>query len=255
MFFLFFTKAYAQYTLMEPLPGLGGGKVADYVPVVVKLGVALAAILAVVVIVIAGFMYITSGGDPGKNEKAKGFLLNAIIGLLIAVGYWLILQAINPAILGGDVGLDTAPQGQVDFTLPGGGTTGQVGGGGGQGPTVQCTSNADCPSGVCAGGVCVPIERPVDLESEPNLNTVDYGSNQQEAFTYDAQADSSNWDWLGSQNFPMVSPGDTSGETQDFILNFTNLDGTASWNCESAKDALGNDVINCENSTGGGGGA
>ncbi len=133
--FLFFSKAYAEgYTLLEPLPGLGGPQtVASYVPVVIRLGIVLAALLAVVVIIIAGFMYITSAGNTGKLEKAKTLVFDAIIGLLIAVGYWLILQAINPAILGGDIGLDSFPDGQV-VDVPDSGPTHGVGGPGGEGP-------------------------------------------------------------------------------------------------------------------------
>ena len=133
--FLFFSEAQAQYNLMQPIKGLGTGQtVSSYVPTIIMLGIALAALLAVVVIVVAGFMYITAAGNPGNVEKAKSYLLNAIIGLLIAIGYWLILQAINPDILKGELGaLESAPAGQATAT-GGGGATEPVGGGGGANP-------------------------------------------------------------------------------------------------------------------------
>ncbi len=41
-------------------------------------------VVAVIMIVYAGFLYITSGGDSGKITKAKNALIYAIIGLFIA---------------------------------------------------------------------------------------------------------------------------------------------------------------------------
>lgn len=40
-------------------------------------------IVAVIVIIIGGIMYITSAGDPGKTKKAKDTILYAAIGLII----------------------------------------------------------------------------------------------------------------------------------------------------------------------------
>ena len=45
----------------------------------------LAAILAVFVIIYAGFEFITSQGDPEKAKKARGTIINALIGLVISV--------------------------------------------------------------------------------------------------------------------------------------------------------------------------
>ena len=42
-------------------------------------------IIAVVVLIIAGIMYMTSAGDPGKAAKAKNAVLYAIIGLIVAI--------------------------------------------------------------------------------------------------------------------------------------------------------------------------
>jgi len=42
-----------------------------------------AGIVAVIVIIIAGYMYTTSQGDSGAIEKAKNAILYAVIGLVI----------------------------------------------------------------------------------------------------------------------------------------------------------------------------
>ncbi len=58
------------------------------------------AALAVVVIVVAGIIYITSGGDEGKTESAKRWILYAIIGLVIALLGWVIINIVSNAIAG-----------------------------------------------------------------------------------------------------------------------------------------------------------
>lgn len=44
-----------------------------------------AAVIAVIVIIVAGFMYVTSGGDAAKVVKAKNTILYAVIGLVIII--------------------------------------------------------------------------------------------------------------------------------------------------------------------------
>lgn len=44
---------------------------------------AIAAVIAVIVIIAAGLMYITSDGDPGKTSTAKNAIIYALIGLVI----------------------------------------------------------------------------------------------------------------------------------------------------------------------------
>jgi hypothetical protein len=52
---------------------------------VINLLSSLVAVVAVIVIIIAGFRYITSGGDSNKTASARGMIINALIGLVIAV--------------------------------------------------------------------------------------------------------------------------------------------------------------------------
>lgn len=49
-------------------------------------------IAAVVVIIIAGFMYVTSNGDSGKLEQAKNTILYAVVGLLVAIFAYVIVN-------------------------------------------------------------------------------------------------------------------------------------------------------------------
>ena len=68
------------------LPAGGGGNVIlPIIEKVVKFVVELIGSIAVLMIVVAGIMYITSGGDSTRTETAKKILTYAIVGLIIAI--------------------------------------------------------------------------------------------------------------------------------------------------------------------------
>jgi len=50
--------------------------------------------LAVLMIIVAGIMYLTSGGDEGRVEKAKQWLIYAIVGLIVALLGWVIVSTV-----------------------------------------------------------------------------------------------------------------------------------------------------------------
>ncbi|MBQ3430797.1 hypothetical protein IJG20_01675 [Candidatus Saccharibacteria bacterium] len=56
----------------------------------------LAGFLAIILIVVSGFNFITSAGDPGKATHAKSMLVGTIVGLLITV----LAQVIVNTVLG-----------------------------------------------------------------------------------------------------------------------------------------------------------
>jgi hypothetical protein len=57
--------------------------------------VALVGVALLVMFFVAGFSFIFSGGDPKKLEQAKGTLTNAIIGLVIIVAAYIILNFVK----------------------------------------------------------------------------------------------------------------------------------------------------------------
>lgn len=75
-----------------------GAKTAKTVPEIVHLiinwALYLSAIIAVIFIIIGGFLYITSAGDPGKATKGRQTLTNALIGLAIIILSYLIVQIV-----------------------------------------------------------------------------------------------------------------------------------------------------------------
>ena len=52
-------------------------------------------ILATVFIMYGGYLYIMSGGDPGKVTKGKTTIRNAVIGIVVAVGAGVIIGTIE----------------------------------------------------------------------------------------------------------------------------------------------------------------
>lgn len=88
---------------MEPLPtwidpsGEKPAQVKDLETVfgrIVGLATYIALLVVFIMLVVGGFKYITSGGDPKATESAKNTITYAIFGLVALIGIWLILKFI-----------------------------------------------------------------------------------------------------------------------------------------------------------------
>ncbi|MBU1179069.1 pilin [Patescibacteria group bacterium] len=77
----------------------------SYANDVLKFAIVLGGILAVVVITVGGFEYIMAGGNTSTVEKAKNRIWQAILGLLVIIGAWLILSTINPDLVNLNLGI------------------------------------------------------------------------------------------------------------------------------------------------------
>jgi hypothetical protein len=110
---LFTFRVYAQtpdntYTVLAPLPCIGSDQdcnktatqteLKDYLPGMFKLLIGLSAAFAVLMIVIGGFQYMSTDAIQGKSN-GKERIKNAIFGLVLVIGAWLILATINPNLL------------------------------------------------------------------------------------------------------------------------------------------------------------
>ena len=58
----------------------------------VNVAMGLAGLIAVVVIVFGGQRYLTSSGDPGKAKQAKDMITYGVIGLVVTVLAWVIVN-------------------------------------------------------------------------------------------------------------------------------------------------------------------
>mgnify|MGYP003521037636 FL=1 len=101
--FAFSTLLYPAFTSAEPLIPCDGGPTngCDFDDLMALINTVidflifdLALPIAAVVIAYAGFLFLTSGDDSGKRTKAKKMLVNIVIGLVLALASWLIVQTI-----------------------------------------------------------------------------------------------------------------------------------------------------------------
>ena len=75
------------------------GWIGQYIGVVYRYGVGLAAVLAAVMIMVGGFLWLSSAGNPSQITKGKEFILSALTGLVLALFSFIILQTINPRLV------------------------------------------------------------------------------------------------------------------------------------------------------------
>ena len=65
---------------------------AYYVGIIVNTLLIVLGAVAVVVIIIAGIIYTTSGGEPALIKRAKDTLLYAVVGLIVAISSYAIVN-------------------------------------------------------------------------------------------------------------------------------------------------------------------
>lgn len=120
--FAFLANAETQYKLLAPLPQGTATVQADatgfstYMTQLFWFLLSAAVILALVMIVIGGVEYVGSAGNTSLLGDAKGRILNALLGLLLAFSSWLILNLINPDLV--DFGLPPVNLSAGSPTLP-----------------------------------------------------------------------------------------------------------------------------------------
>src|SRR3989344_9109949 len=180
------TDTNTTYTPLAPLPGLGDtiqtdpgcevdkdGNVipgsctnpcpfGNYLNIIIKLIIGIAAVLAMVMIVMGGIEYMTSDFISSK-EAGKDTIRNAILGLLIALGAYLILNTINPQLL--SVCLDKLPQATITIS-PDDTSTGSS--------TSLCISTTNPPNPDSAKGTSMKsvMSKPAMPEYEKVINTI-----------------------------------------------------------------------------------
>lgn len=93
-----------DYKLLEGLPGFfSAGDSAPSLPALIialyNFGIWTVGIAAMFMIVIGGFMYMTSAGNTSSVGTAKGIIKDALLGLAAALCAYLILYVINPDLV------------------------------------------------------------------------------------------------------------------------------------------------------------
>lgn len=104
-YFIFTKSVFAElpdgYVPLEALPGITTDTTVSfeaYVNAMFQVGIGVAIVLAVIVIVIAGVEYIGGASNETMRADAKDKITRSIVGLLIVLGSWLLLNIINPSL-------------------------------------------------------------------------------------------------------------------------------------------------------------
>jgi heme/copper-type cytochrome/quinol oxidase subunit 2 len=94
MFNLFIQKAYAQvYSMAIPIVNYGPTREQLFQNIISTLLIVLG-VISLIVIIYSGYSYMTSAGNPDQATRAKNILLGAIIGLVIAMASYVIINEI-----------------------------------------------------------------------------------------------------------------------------------------------------------------
>lgn len=92
--------ASAAFQINIPIPGLGEPTLTNYAKALYRFAIGALAILSMGIIMIGGYEYMISAGESiTKTSSAKARIKNAIIGLIVALISFLVLNTINPDIL------------------------------------------------------------------------------------------------------------------------------------------------------------
>ena len=106
------SAATSTYTPMEAIPGFGQPEnFPDYLMQIYKFGLGAIGVSAMFMIMIGGYMYLTSAGNASQTDKAKGVIYDAIAGLILALTSYILLYTINPDLV--KFQLITSPEGST----------------------------------------------------------------------------------------------------------------------------------------------
>jgi hypothetical protein len=149
------TNTANSLTLQVPIPTFNGGSatvkfngttgpIANYIKAIYTYAVSAVGIVAAVVLMIGGLMWITAGGNASNVSEAKAMITASLTGLVLVLASYLLLDQINPALI--NLGTETiiAPSvSQVATAISNGQSC----------PTDQTISCQACPN-------CVPAAAP-----------------------------------------------------------------------------------------------
>lgn len=90
--------AHAQFQLF-PGEASGANDFRIYIQQFYAFSIGAGILIATVLIMIGGIMWTTSAGNPGRIDKAKGYIIDSIIGVVLLIGAYTILQVVNPNLV------------------------------------------------------------------------------------------------------------------------------------------------------------
>jgi len=90
---------------------ISGSSFIDYMSAIYTWSVRAIAIIAIIMIMIAGFQWMTAAGNASAIGQAKSRISSSLIGLLLAIGAYSLLNFVNPSL----VNLRTLDMGNIDY--------------------------------------------------------------------------------------------------------------------------------------------
>ena len=90
-----------NYAANVGLPGAGDKDVRVFMVEIIRYFIGFLGIIAVIMVMYAGFLWMTSNGEPDKITRAKRTLINSIIGLIIIISAFAIVTFIINFMDGG----------------------------------------------------------------------------------------------------------------------------------------------------------
>lgn len=101
--------AFGQAFSYQPLEQIPGAQMAttsfpQYVQGIYKFGIWTVGLAALFMLSVGGFIYLSSGGNTATIGKAKTYIWDALIGLVLALLAYLILYVINPDLVNVNLG-------------------------------------------------------------------------------------------------------------------------------------------------------
>ncbi|MFH1233109.1 MAG: pilin [Patescibacteria group bacterium] len=79
------------------------GGIAKYIRVIYKYAIGIVGILAAVVLMLGGVLWLTAGGNTTRVTEAKAWITASLTGLVLALSSYLILATVNPALVNFEV--------------------------------------------------------------------------------------------------------------------------------------------------------
>jgi hypothetical protein len=98
-----------QDSLFGKLCNLTAGNLGTTIGRVITILLIVAVIISVIFLIWGGIRWITSGGDKGKVDSARGTIVAAIVGLILAFLAFFIVNVIFQVVLGQPLGALTLP--------------------------------------------------------------------------------------------------------------------------------------------------
>lgn len=75
------------------------GDYRQYIRAFYQFSIAAGILIATVLIMIGGMIWVTSAGNPGRIDKAKSYIIDSIIGVILLISAYTILQVLNPNLV------------------------------------------------------------------------------------------------------------------------------------------------------------